>query len=268
MRRGSDDCPCVAVEGDPQDLNLLRQTLMEFHPWRKGPFELFGLAIDTEWRSNLKWDRIIGALDFRDKRVLDIGCGNGYYGWRMLDGGAAFVLGCDPNMLYLLQFEVFRRYAAEPHRHFVVPVIDREVPSDLRAFDVTFSMGVLYHRTGPIDHLQKLASTLKPCGQLVLETLIVDSHVPEVLVPQGRYAKMRNVWFIPSLPMLEIWLARTGFDRIEVLDVSSTTATEQRKTEWMSFESLSDFLDPAEPSKTVEGYPAPRRAVLKAQMRA
>nr|WP_169730591.1 DUF1698 domain-containing protein [Carnimonas nigrificans] len=41
-------------------------------------------------------------------------------------------------------------------------------------------------------------------------------------------------------------------------------ADEQRSTEWMTFQSLKDFLDPEDQHKTIEGYPAPRRALLVA----
>ncbi|MEW8068099.1 MAG: DUF1698 domain-containing protein, partial [Candidatus Thiodiazotropha endolucinida] len=44
-----------------------------------------------------------------------------------------------------------------------------------------------------------------------------------------------------------------------------TTIEEQRATEWMRFESLADYLDPADRSLTIEGYPAPRRAVFVAR---
>ena len=240
----------------------LRQTLMKFHPWRKGPFEFFGVEIDTEWRSDLKWNRLADAIDLHGKTILDIGCGNGYYGWKMLDAGADLVVGLDPFLLYVMQFEATRRFVTGPERHFVVPIGDTELPHRLNAFDVAFSMGVLYHRTSPIDHLQTIRSTLRPGGQVVLETLVVESSEPEVLVPAGRYAKMRNVWFIPSVPMLERWLHRTGFRDIAVVDVSATTVEEQRQTDWMTFESLSDFLDPVDPTKTIEGYPGPVRALL------
>jgi tRNA (mo5U34)-methyltransferase len=243
----------------------LRQILMQFHPWRKGPFEFLGLPIDTEWRSDLKWNRLAKVIDFRHKAILDIGCGNGYYGWKMLAAGADFVLGCDPFLLYVMQFEIFRRYASLPERLFVVPLADTELPAELQAFDMTISMGVLYHRTSPVDHLQLLLRTLKPGGQLVLETLVIDSTIPEVLVPEDRYAKMRNVWFIPSIPMLLRWLTRVGFRDLQVIDVSATTSAEQRRTDWMTFESLADFLDPADPTRTLEGYPAPTRAMLTAR---
>ncbi len=243
----------------------LRRTLMAFHPWRKGPFELFGIMIDTEWRSCLKWDRIAKHINLQDRRVLDVGCGNGYYGWRMLQAGAQLVLGLDPFLLYLMQFEVIRRYAGSPCHHFVLPLSDTAIPERLAAFDVTFSMGVVYHRTSPIDHLQSLWNSLTPGGTLVLETLVIESEQARVLVPEDRYAKMRNVWFIPSVPILLVWLKRSGFREARVIDVVPTTSSEQRRTAWMTFESLADFLDPSDATRTIEGYPAPVRAVIVAR---
>ncbi len=40
----------------------LRQCLQTFIPWRKGPFELFGIYIDSEWRSDWKWQRVAPHL--------------------------------------------------------------------------------------------------------------------------------------------------------------------------------------------------------------
>jgi tRNA (mo5U34)-methyltransferase len=251
-----------------EQLAEVRSTLMQLHPWRKGPFKLFDLFIDTEWRSDLKWKRLERCVDFTNKLVLDIGCGNGYYGWKMVDRGAEMVIGCDPTLLYNFQYEAVRRYAPVSCANFLVPVADHELPEQLGLFDITVSMGVLYHRTSPIDHLFKVAETLKTNGQLLLETLVIDaSDARHVLVPEGRYAKMRNVWFIPSLALLRTWLTRTGFTEIEVVDVTATTIAEQRQTEWMRYESLADFLDPHDSSLTIEGHPAPLRAMLLAKKR-
>ena len=262
------DATQLAVKvSSPNAVNVdaLRQSLQTFHPWRKGPFELFGVEIDTEWRSNLKWDRIALAIDFNGKRVLDVGSGNGYYGWRMLAAGAELVLGCDPFPLYLMQFEVLRRYAPRPERHFVLPLTDEELPGNPAAFDITLSMGVLYHRPQPLDHLSKLYQTLLPGGQLVLETLIIENSQEKSLRPPGRYAKMKNIGLIPSLPLLARWLAEAGFAEMETIDVTRTTPSEQRRTEWMKFESLADFLDPNDSNLTIEGHPAPIRAVIIAR---
>lgn len=256
----------VSIRGNVEiERDLLRQTLMKFCPWRKGPFEVFGVPIDSEWRSDLKWDRLKNVIQFAGKTVLDVGCGNGYFGWRMLAEGAELVVGCDPFMLYLMQFEIIRKYAPNGDRHFIMPIGDSELPPRLHLFDIVFSMGVLYHRTSPIDHLQTLWNSLKANGRLVLETLIIDGDSPQVLVPEGRYAKMRNVWFVPSTSMLVRWLSRTGFREVEVIDVSPTTPREQRRTDWMTFESLADFLAADDSSRTVEGHPAPLRALVTAK---
>lgn len=256
----------VTVSGSLTDEQRddLRSALMEFHPWRKGPFHLFDVQIDSEWRSNLKWERVAPYIDVLGKSVLDVGCGNGYYGWRMLDAGARRVIGLDPFLLYVMQHAVVAKYVGDLP-NFVLPCSDEIIPMGVQAFDIVFSMGVLYHRASPIEHLQTLAGALCNGGQLVLETLVVDEPEFEVLVPEVRYAKMRNVWFIPSPPMLERWLRRTGFGDVRVVDITRTTSEEQRRTEWMQFESLADFLDPDDPSRTIEGYPSPARAIVVAR---
>ena len=261
------DRDAVTLEGslNPDNAYRLPPLLRTLHPWRKGPFQFFDTFIDTEWRSCLKWNRLAPHIDFRNRRILDVGCGNGYYGWRMLAAGAQLVLGLDPFLLYVMQFEFLRRYLPENIPHFLLPLGDQAIPERLFAFDTCLSMGVLYHRTSPIDHLQSLWQTLEPGGLLILETLIISSSSPEVLVPHGRYAKMRNVWFIPSLPMLLLWLQRCGFTDPVVIDVTPTTSVEQRRTEWMTFESLPDFLDPGDPARTIEGHPAPIRAIVTAR---
>lgn len=233
-------------------------------PWRKGPFELFGVHIDTEWRSDWKWSRVAPHLDLKNKRVLDVGCGNGYYLWRMLGAGAASVVGVDPNWLFLNQFLAVKRYLPDlPAWH--LPLALEELPAKLEGFDTVFSMGVLYHRRSPIDHLLELKDCLRKGGELVLETLVVEGDAQQVLVPEDRYAMMRNVWFLPSVPALELWLRRAGFVDVQCVDVSVTSVEEQRATEWMRFQSLPDFLDPADHGRTVEGLPAPTRAVLVAR---
>ena len=240
----------------------LEKVLRDYHPWRKGPFDVFGINIDTEWRSDLKWDRFKHAIDsLQDRLVLDVGCGNGYHCWRMKGEGAKLVVGIDPTMLYPLQFQVMQKYIQDPSVS-VLPIGIDDMPENLSAFDTVFSMGLLYHRRAPFDHLLQLQSFLRDGGQLVLETLVIEGGPGEVLSPDGRYAKMPNVWFIPSCPTLEAWLKRVGFKNVRLVDVTQTTSEEQRVTDWMGFHSLENFLNPNDANLTVEGYPAPRRAVF------
>ncbi|WP_428633975.1 tRNA 5-methoxyuridine(34)/uridine 5-oxyacetic acid(34) synthase CmoB [Sedimenticola sp.] len=239
------------------------QLLHQLHPWRKGPYQVHGIHIDTEWRSDWKWDRLVPHISpLQGRSVLDIGCGNGYHCWRMAGAGADLVIGIDPTQLFLAQFLAIRHFLGERWPVHLLPMGIEDLPPDLRAFDTVFSMGVLYHRRSPIDHLYELKAALRPGGELVLETLVIDGKAGQVLVPEGRYAKMRNVWFIPTPDTLAGWLTRCGFHHVRVVDVTPTTTTEQRSTDWMRFESLADYLDPNDSSRTIEGYPAPLRAVL------
>lgn len=240
----------------------LRSALQGLHPWRKGPFDLFGVYIDTEWRSDWKWDRIAGDIaPLTGRRVLDVGCGSGYHCWRMLGAGAAEVIGIDPTPLFVLQFRAVQHYLRQSGIH-VLPLAMQDVPPGLCAFDTVFSMGILYHRRSPLDHLLDLRQCLRRGGELVLETLVIEGGEGATLVPSGRYARMGNVWFLPSPATLLAWLRKLNFQNPRLVDVSVTSVEEQRSTEWMRFQSLSSFLDPGDPSRTLEGYPAPRRAVI------
>jgi len=246
------------------DRRQLKEQLLQLHPWRKGPFNLFGIHIDAEWRSDLKWARLQNHIDLKDKSVLDVGCGNGYYLYRMLGAGAKTAVGIDPFLLYVMQCQAVNKYI-RTYKAAVLPLGVDDVPPGCGCFDAVFSMGLLYHRRDIKAHLADLLGFLKPGGQLILETIVLDTPGDDLLIPEGRYAKMHNVWNIPSSTRLEKWLIEAGFAEVQRIDLTKTTATEQRRTDWMTFESLADFLDPHDNTKTIEGHPAPVRAVLLAQ---
>ena len=241
-----------------------RELLLELAPWRKGPFTLGEIEIDSEWRSDVKWSRLKDAIaPLEGRNILDVGCGNGYYALNMSAAGADLVLGIDPTLLYVMQFAAVNNFKHD-RSVFVLPLRLEEAPPVGNIFDTTFSMGVLYHQRAPIDHLRLLHDTLRHGGQLVLETLIVPGEESYACTPPNRYARMRNVWLLPTVAELTTWLSRSGYHNIELVDETVTTTDEQRTTEWMPFESLREALDPDDPSRTVEGWPAPRRVIMTA----
>ena len=251
--------------GQPHDLDAqsqqhLDQLLRDLAPWRKGPFQFFASYIDTEWRSDWKWQRIEPHLStLSGRKVLDVGCGTGYHCWRMLGAGADYVLGIDPSMRFFVQYLAAQKYLQDDRFDFL-PIGIEDMPSGLSMFDSVFSMGVLYHRRNPINHLMELFNLLTPGGELVLETLIIDEAVGGIFRPPERYAKMRNVWSIMTVEKIHALLDEAGFKEIRCVDQSTTSLEEQRSTEWMTFHSLQQFLDPDDNRKTIEGHPAPQRA--------
>lgn len=237
--------------------------LRQFMPWRKGPFYLHDIFIDTEWRSDWKWERLLPHISsLENKNVLDVGCGSGYHMWRMLNQNPNIICGIDPTALFLIQFQAIKHFYPAPNIH-LLPLGIEDMP-DLNAFDSVFSMGVLYHRKDALTFLTQLKNQLKSGGELILETLVVDGDANTVFLVPDRYAQMRNVWFLPSIDALKCWLDKIGFINVRCVDQSVTSIKEQRSTSWMTNQSLVDFLDPKDHTKTIEGFPAPKRAVILA----
>jgi tRNA (mo5U34)-methyltransferase len=237
------------------------RTLRSLNPWRKGPFLVDGTHVDSEWRSDIKWLRLCrytGSL--AGQTVLDVGSGNGYYMLRALGAGANAALGLEPGALAAYQFSALRKRAG-PVAAAMLPLRFGDFPTGSELFDSVLHMGVLYHTRSPLAHLAKLRRISRPGARIVLETLVVDGGADDVLVPPGRYARMRNVWMLPSCLALERWLARSGFRHFDLVSVSRTRLHEQRTTEWMPFESLDRALDSADEQLTVEGLQAPTRAM-------
>ena len=248
-----------------QQQQALKTGLKGLCPWRKGPFDFFGEYIDTEWRSDWKWQRIFPYLQpLKNRLILDVGCGSGYHLWRMLGQHARRVTGIDPSVLFMLQLQAFKRYAGYHLPIDILPLRMEDFPQKTAAFDTVFSMGVLYHRKSPLDHLSALYHALRPGGELVLETLVVHGNEKTVLIPENRYAQMNNVWFLPSTDHLLLWLKRLNFTNSRVVNLNYTSTEEQRSTQWMQRQSLKNFLDPQDKTKTIEGYPAPLRVTILA----
>lgn len=254
-----------ASDCTPEQLAAIDAAARSQIPWRKGPWSVFGVEIDSEWRSDMKWDRLLPHIEsLQGRRVLDVGSGNAYHCYRALGEGARYVLGVDPHLAYFFQFRFIQHFLRQ-YPVFVLPVTLDEFPDAVAQFDTVFSMGVLYHRKSPLDHLFQLLGCLRTGGQLILETLVVDGPEGYALTPPDRYCRMNNVWFLPSVATTESWLRRCGFRNVRTVDINVTGAEEQRTTPWMPFQSLIDGLDPHDQSLSIEGLPGPKRALIIAE---
>lgn len=241
----------------------IEETARLMKPWRKGPFRINDLFIDTEWQSQIKYNLLEPHFNLEGKVVGDIGCNNGYYLFRMLMHRPKKLIGFDPSALYYSQFQFIDHFIESGIVYEMLGV--EHVEFYEHQFDTLFCLGVLYHRSDPIGMLKSLYKGLVKGGELILDTFMVDGEEEVALTPAGKYSKIPNIYFIPTIPALKNWCHRAGFDEVEVLAVMTTEPNEQRKTEWIETQSLEDFLDPEDPTKTVEGYPAPKRVYIKAK---
>ena len=243
----------------------LYTALKKMMPWRKGPFNIFGIDIDAEWQSNRKWDRLLPEMpDLKDKLICDIGCNNGYYMFRMMEHKPAFILGIDPMIKYYYSFELLKSLTninnidmqlfGVEHLHYFK-----------NSFNVIFLMGIIYHHRSPFELLQKVRESLKKGGTLVIETQGIPGDDPVALFPEGRYAKVPGTYFIPTVKCLENFLKRAGFKDVKTFCTHKMSSVEQRVTDWMIYESYSDFISKDNPDLTVEGYPAPIRIYTRCE---
>ena len=256
--------PYISINQDGIDSESLMEALHKLIPWRKGPFMINGLALESEWDGDMKWQRITKHIKpLENKLVLDVGAGNGYFTIRMAMEGAKRVLGIEPFLLFNYQFRAIKSMIKSPLNALLLPIKLEDMPKK-PIFDTVFSMGVLYHQRDHMAHFSQLREMMVPDAELVIETLVIEGLEDYILVPKGRYAQMRNVYSIPSIKTLKSWLNDANFNNIRVVDVSKTTTAEQRKTPWIGENgaSLEDFLDPLDDSLTIEGYPAPVRAIV------
>ena len=245
------------------EYEVILKTAKKLIPWRKGPFKIFGLEIDSEWQSNIKYNLIRPYFNLKDKVVADIGCNNGYYMFRMLEDKPKRLIGFDPSPLTLHQFEFINHFVKSDIVYEMLGVEHLEFYN--HKFDFIFMLGVLYHRPDPVGTLKSLARGLNSKGEILIDTFMIDGEDEICLTPNKRYSKIPNIYFIPTIPALKNWLERAGFENIEVIATTVTTSEEQRKTEWSFDQSLEDFLDENDKTKTVEGYPAPKRVYVKAR---
>ena len=230
--------------------------------WRVGPYQLGSLTLDTEWRSHMKWKRISPLIPQQQgMRIADIGCSNGYFLYKLSTLEPEIAIGFDPVERCWLQFALLQSILKVNNLAFV-PMGLLALDAFPNFFDFTLCMGVLYHQRDQALAVSKLYEATRPGGYALLESLVVERDEPLVITPPDRYAKMRNAWTIPSPSLLEKLFRDAGFKDVRVHRFGPLTTEEQRRTDLAPFESLADFLDPIDQSRTIEGHPAPHTAAV------
>ena len=246
------------------DRQKVYETMRSFMPWRKGPFEVFGIEIDSEWRSERKWNRLHPVLpDLKGKVIADIGCNNGYYMFRLAHYKPKHVIGFEPYIQHYFCFNTLKSLAGTDNLNIELLGVE-QINLFPECFDVVFLMGILYHRVSPITVLREVKDAMRPGGTLIVESQGIPGDDPVALFPEERYAKVPGTYFVPTAACLKNWLLRAGFDSVEIFCSHPMSSMEQRRTDWMTFESYADFIDPQRPELTVEGFPAPLRIFARA----
>lgn len=244
------------------DYGALERLCTSLISWRTGPYTLGSFTIDTEWRSHMKWSRVAPLIPQEPgMRIADVGCSNGYFMHRLSTLQPDITVGFDPIERCWLQFALIQSIMRTRNLAFV-PMGILSLEAFKEFFDFTLCMGVLYHQRDHALAVRRLFDATRSGGRVLLESLVVPSDKPLVIESRDRYAKMRNAWVIPSAHHLHTLFKDAGFTEISVHSFGPLTTNEQRATKFAPYESLADFLDPNDPTRTIEGHPAPHTAAV------
>lgn len=240
-----------------------KKVIDAFIPWRVGPWWFDGTLIDSEWRCDVKWGRIVshGRSFFSKAKVADIGCNNGYFMFRTLEENPELVVGFEPVIKHYYGFHLFQNIYKARRLHFE-PFGFKQLEMYPQFFDVILCLGVLYHHPNPMEILKLIRGALAPKGKLIVECQGIGSPESIALMPKSRYGGCKGYWWLPSVSCLQNWIQRAGFSQSYVFHNEFLDQGEQRRTPFAPYHGLEDQLDPVDPTQTIEGYPAPKRFYL------
>lgn len=123
---------------------------------------------DRQWCWDVIWDFLEKNLDFRNKRVLDVGCRDGLFSFKSEEKGAKEVIAIDNDLSQgAVNFLIpFFKSRIKMHELSIYDL----TPDKFGHFDVVLCLGLLYHLRYPFSGLKKLADCLSENGLLVIES--------------------------------------------------------------------------------------------------
>lgn len=110
---------------------------------------------------------------FDGLRILDLGCGAGFWALQAIEAGAEFVLGLDSREMYIEQAElVFEAKGVDRTRYRFEPadIFEREAPG---RFDLVLCLALMNHTSRPVELFELMAAT--EAEALLVETELVRS---------------------------------------------------------------------------------------------
>lgn len=162
--------------------------------------------------------------DLTGKKVLDVGCANGYFSF-VAERRGAKVKSLEPNQggwLDTQAYFVARNALGLERRNYFEGSLQQYIDAGKAYFpsDVVFYFGVLYHVENPIQELRYLRSVTREYA--LIETAI---HKGEGwLFRPGWDGDFTNAWY-PSISALEVALKYVGFTQVELIWTDGIRAT-------------------------------------------
>jgi tRNA (mo5U34)-methyltransferase len=155
-------------------------------------------------------------IDFTGKRVLDVGCWDGFWTFEAEKRGAAEVYATDDVSQRPFHstrtFNVAKDILQSNARYFPETPIER-LPSLGVKFDIVLFLGVYYHLRDPLRALGILRSMLNDGGLIVIEgPVLYNSRKAFAAFLYHEICRHdRSNWWVPSVKCLEEWIESSFF---------------------------------------------------------
>ncbi len=182
-----------------------------------------GLVTPGLWNTHPRIERAYEDIDFRGKKVLDIGCWDGLWAFEAEKRGAAFVCAID-----LVSQREFRghptfhfarkalRSRVDYHPHLSVYDVEQ---LGIRDFDIIIYAGVYYHLRDPLRSFAALRRVMKEGGLMLTEGAVLDEagcHAKYYY--REPYLKDRSNWWVPTTTCLQQWIESSFFEEVRTYD--------------------------------------------------
>ena len=195
------------------------------------PFDLdYGINTNPQWVGstnieNRKRHMFTPLLEkyggsLKGKRILDVGCNEGYWSFEAIKQGAEYVLGIEGRQEFVDKANFVKKAKGLENIEFKC-LTTYDISKDFGKFDIVLFFGILYHLSEPIGTLRQIHSITNEC--IVVDTDF-DYYTPywhNVLItyrefdPRPGGSKMgavgEEIVLIPTLTSLYDMLESSGF---------------------------------------------------------
>jgi len=148
----------------------------------------------------------IGIENFRDKVVVDMGCGGGTF-LDAISGVAQKTIGIEPYVGY--------HSSLSQRGHEVYSSTQESLHKFEKCADVIISFGVIEHIENPLEYLHDAYSLLKKGGIIYLETDNLDDFLMKMNIPEFEqfFYRTAHIWYFERNSLRRI-MEIAGFEKI------------------------------------------------------
>jgi 2-polyprenyl-3-methyl-5-hydroxy-6-metoxy-1,4-benzoquinol methylase len=214
-------------------------------PWKhniKLPYRIFTACCEDYYPAHKEIMKIINQQlhsDFKSKRVIDIGCLEGYFSAECALQGAK-VLGVEGKTINVKKCEFVKSVLNIKNLAFVQDDAMNVTKKKYGSFDVVLALGLLYHLDDPFKFLENLSDLC--AGFLLLDTHVALREPSETGAWKPDLSELREFKVGKKTYLGRLYREFNSGDTQLSKDLSSTASLTNNHSAWLTEDSLVSLL--------------------------